>query len=59
MTIRRDVTELSKEKQTQKLYGGAEKLDSQRKRTQHLRKIHANIDEKKYIGKVMERNHPG
>lgn len=53
MTIRRDVTELSKENKLKKLYGGAEKLDSQRKELSTQEKIHENIDEKKYIGKVM------
>lgn len=53
MTIRRDVTELAKENKLKKLYGGAEKLSSEKKELSTQEKIYANIDEKKYIGKVM------
>ncbi|MDB6353728.1 DeoR/GlpR family DNA-binding transcription regulator [Trichococcus sp. K1Tr] len=53
MTIRRDVTELAKENKLKKLYGGAEKLSSEKKELSTQEKIYANIEEKKYIGKVM------
>ncbi|MGB7474379.1 DeoR/GlpR family DNA-binding transcription regulator [Trichococcus sp.] len=53
MTIRRDITELAKENKLKKLYGGAEKLSAEKKELSTQEKIYANIDEKKYIGKVM------
>ena len=48
MTIRRDVTELSKKNKLKKLYGGAEKLDSQIKELSTQEKIHAKKKKKKY-----------
>lgn len=53
MTIRRDITELSKQKKLTKLYGGAQRLEILEKERSTEEKIQTKVDEKKYIGKVM------
>lgn len=53
MTIRRDVTELAKQKKLIKLYGGAQKLDVLDKELTTGEKISTNVEQKKYIGKLM------
>lgn len=53
MTIRRDVTELSKQKKLNKLYGGAQKLDVLNKELSTDEKITTNVEQKKYIGRLI------
>lgn len=53
MTIRRDVTELAKQKKLTKLYGGAQKLEILDKELSTEEKIQTNVEEKKYIGRIM------
>lgn len=53
MTIRRDVTELAKQKKLTKLYGGAQKLELLDKELSTDEKIQTNVQQKKYIGKLM------
>lgn len=47
MTIRRDVTELAKQKKLIKLYGGAQKLDVLDKELTTGEKISTNVEQKK------------
>lgn len=53
MTIRRDITELSKQKKLTKLYGGAQRLELLDKERTTEEKIQTKVEEKKYIGRVM------
>ncbi|MDH6364845.1 DeoR family lactose phosphotransferase system repressor [Enterococcus sp. PF1-24] len=53
MTIRRDVTELAQQKKLTKLYGGAQKIELLDKELSTDEKIQTNVEQKKYIGKIM------
>ncbi|HPR81453.1 MAG TPA: DeoR/GlpR family DNA-binding transcription regulator [Enterococcus sp.] len=53
MTIRRDITELSQQKKLNKLYGGAQRLEILEKERSTEEKIQSNVEEKKYIGRIM------
>jgi DeoR family lactose phosphotransferase system repressor len=53
MTIRRDITELAKQHKLTKLYGGAQKLDILDKELSTDEKIQTHVEQKKYIGKII------
>ncbi|WP_375180397.1 DeoR/GlpR family DNA-binding transcription regulator [Enterococcus rotai] len=53
MTIRRDITELSDTNQLVRLYGGAQKIDRKDKELATHEKINLHIEQKEYIGKIM------
>lgn len=53
MTIRRDINELDGQKKLTKLYGGAEKLSVLEKERTTQEKMTKHIDEKQYIGSLM------
>lgn len=53
MTIRRDVNELANQNKLIRLYGGAQKLDVKEKELTTKEKINLHIENKEYIGKIM------
>ena len=53
MTIRRDVNELADQNKLIRLYGGAQKLDIREKELTTEEKINLHIENKEFIGKVM------
>lgn len=53
MTIRRDISELAEQRKLTKLYGGAQKLDILEKELSTGEKIYTNVEQKKYIGKII------
>lgn len=53
MTIRRDVNELADQNKLIRLYGGAQKLDVKEKELTTEEKINLHIENKEYIGKIM------
>lgn len=53
MTIRRDVSELSKENKVIRLFGGVQLVDTKEKEFSTQEKITLHIDRKKHIGTVM------
>lgn len=53
MTIRRDITELADKHLLVKIYGGAQKLEKIDQELSTQEKIHANVEEKQFMGKVM------
>lgn len=53
MTIRRDVNELADQNKLIRLYGGAQKLDIKDKELTTEEKINLHIENKEYIGQVM------
>lgn len=53
MTIRRDITELANKNKLTKLYGGAQKLDILNKELTTDEKIQTHVEQKKYIGKII------
>lgn len=53
MTIRRDIKELDEQKKIVRLYGGAQKVNVQQRERTSQEKSTINIDEKKYIGTIM------
>ncbi|MGM0216822.1 DeoR/GlpR family DNA-binding transcription regulator [Enterococcus sp. AZ109] len=53
MTIRRDFNELAKQNKLTKLYGGAQKLDVEKKELSTDEKIQSHVERKKYIGRIM------
>ena len=55
MTIRRDITELNTQKKLIKLYGGAQRIDTQTPELSTNEKNQTNIAQKKHIGKLMNR----
>ncbi|GAX47092.1 DeoR/GlpR family DNA-binding transcription regulator [Pseudolactococcus reticulitermitis] len=53
MTIRRDITELAQKNKLTKLYGGAQKLDLLDRELSTDEKIQTQVEQKKYIGKII------
>lgn len=53
MTVRRDITELSDTNMLVRLYGGAQRIDRKEKELATHEKINLHIEQKEYIGKIM------